>query len=52
MGMENTNCRGIQAQFDTCMKDSLGMDRPPLGYFSLIRVHESDRYVYQSVFGI
>jgi len=45
MGMENTNCRGIQAKFDTCMKDSLGMDRPPLGYFSLIRVHESDRPV-------
>ena len=42
-GLANMNCRNIQAKFDTCMKDNLGMDRPPLGYYSLIRVHESDR---------
>lgn len=41
--MESRLCRDIQAKFDNCMKENMGLDRPPLGYYSLIRVHDSNR---------
>ena len=34
---------GAQAKFDGCMKEKLNMDRPPYGYFNMIRVHETSR---------
>lgn len=33
----------FQLKFDGCMKEKNGMDRPPYGYFNLIRVHDSSR---------
>ena len=30
-------------KLDGCMKEKLDLDRPPYGYFSLIRVHDTDR---------
>ncbi|KAK6183218.1 hypothetical protein SNE40_010741 [Patella caerulea] len=41
--MELKGCREFQSIFDNCIKEKLGQDRPPLGYFSKIRVHESKR---------
>ena len=37
------SCRATQAVFDKCVKDTLGQDRPHLGYFAAPRVHHSDR---------
>jgi hypothetical protein len=33
----------IQAVYDTCVKENLGMDRPHWGYHSLPKIHETDR---------
>lgn len=30
-------------KFDACMKEQLGMDRPPYGYFGLVKVHDTNR---------
>jgi len=36
-------CRNTQKVFDDCVKLNLGQDRPELGYFSKVRVHEAKR---------
>lgn len=36
-------CRNTQEVFDKCMKDNLGLERPSYGYFSLARVHDTER---------
>ena len=36
-------CRKTQLAFDKCVFDKLGQERPPLGYFSKIRVHDTKR---------
>merc|ERR1712037_584375 len=36
-------CRESQFKLDGCLKEKLDLDRPPYGYFGLIRVHETDR---------
>ncbi|CAG7835437.1 unnamed protein product, partial [Allacma fusca] len=41
--MTYENCRNTQAVFDSCMFEKLGMVRPPYGYFSEVRVHDSSR---------
>jgi|ERR1712038_239113 len=41
--MNLTYCRKTQAAFDKCVFDTLGQERPELGYFSRIRVHETTR---------
>lgn len=33
----------IQFKLDGCLKEKLDIDRPPYGYFGLIRVHDTDR---------
>ena len=33
----------FQFKLDGCLKEKLDLDRPPYGYFGLIRVHETDR---------
>lgn len=38
-----TLCRNTQAIFDNCMKDKLGINRPPYDYFSKPFVHDSKR---------
>jgi len=38
-------CRESQFKLDGCLKEKLDLDRPPYGYFGLIRVHETDRPV-------
>lgn len=38
-----TLCRNTQHVFDQCMKDKLGIDRPPYDYFSKPFVHDSKR---------
>ena len=35
----------FQFKLDGCLKEKLDLDRPPYGYFGLIRVHETDRPV-------
>merc|ERR1712154_493095 len=34
-------CRVTQKVFDDCVKENLGQDRPELGYFSKVRVHDA-----------
>jgi len=41
--MDFSECRKTQAAFDTCMKDKLGIDKPPFGYFCESRIHETKR---------
>jgi len=36
-------CRKTQYSFDKCIKDKIGQDRPYLGRFAEVRVHESER---------
>ncbi|CAG9766533.1 unnamed protein product [Ceutorhynchus assimilis] len=38
-----TPCRKTQAVFDKCVKDNLGLDRPPFDYFNRVHVHKSPR---------
>lgn len=38
-----TKCRRTQAVFDNCMKEKLGINRPPYDYFSKPFVHDSLR---------
>jgi len=41
--MDFDKCRNTQAAFDGCMKDKVGIDRPPFGYLCETKVHESTR---------
>lgn len=36
-------CRKPQAVFDKCLKEHLNLERPPVGYFSMVRVHKTSR---------
>lgn len=36
-------CRKTQAKFDKCMVEKLGIERPPIGYFSSVRIHDTTR---------
>lgn len=37
------SCRKRQKPFDECMIARMGIQRPALGYFSLIRLHRTER---------
>lgn len=41
--MHFKRCRKTQATFDKCIFESLGQERPGLGYFSKVRVHHTNR---------
>ena len=43
--MKYSACRETGAVFDACMKEKMGMDRPHFGYHSLVKVHQTDRWV-------
>ncbi|KAL0859092.1 hypothetical protein ABMA27_010935 [Loxostege sticticalis] len=36
-------CRNTQGVFDKCMLDNLNLERPPFGYFTEARVHDTKR---------
>ncbi|XP_063217840.1 NADH dehydrogenase [ubiquinone] 1 alpha subcomplex subunit 8 [Bacillus rossius redtenbacheri] len=36
-------CRKTQAVYDKCVTDNLGIERPPVDYFSKVRVHNTSR---------
>ncbi|CAH1116445.1 unnamed protein product [Phaedon cochleariae] len=36
-------CRKTQGVFDKCVKDNLGMERPPYDYFARVHVHKTAR---------
>lgn len=36
-------CLDNRDYFDNCMKNKMNLERPPLGYFSQIRIHNSSR---------
>ncbi|XP_072387051.1 NADH dehydrogenase [ubiquinone] 1 alpha subcomplex subunit 8 [Diabrotica undecimpunctata] len=36
-------CRKTQAVFDKCVKDNIGLDRPPYDYFNQVHVHKTER---------
>merc|ERR1711894_94355 len=37
------NCRKQQKVLDKCLFDKIGVGRPAIGYFSMVRVHKTDR---------
>ena len=37
------SCRKTQKKFDDCVLEKLGQERPEVGYFSRVRVHDSKR---------
>jgi NADH dehydrogenase (ubiquinone) 1 alpha subcomplex subunit 8 len=37
------SCRQEQGFYDHCMREKLGIERPPFGYFTQLRVHETSR---------
>ncbi|XP_046580147.1 NADH dehydrogenase [ubiquinone] 1 alpha subcomplex subunit 8-like [Haliotis rubra] len=41
--MNLKNCRRTQVLFDNCVKENLGQERPPLGYFAKVRTHDTNR---------
>ncbi|KAH8024050.1 hypothetical protein HPB51_020808 [Rhipicephalus microplus] len=41
--MDYYYCRKTQAALDSCMLDKLGIERPHLGYFSMPRIHHTER---------
>ncbi|ESO96503.1 hypothetical protein LOTGIDRAFT_115810 [Lottia gigantea] len=41
--MDFSKCRRMQAPFDNCVKEKIGVERPPLGYFTRLREHETSR---------
>ncbi|GFO30086.1 NADP dehydrogenase [ubiquinone] 1 alpha subcomplex subunit 8 [Plakobranchus ocellatus] len=41
--MDFKGCRKTQATYDNCIKQYLGQDRPELGYFSKVRLHNTSR---------
>lgn len=38
-----SRCRQEQAIFDECMLRKMGMERPPFGYFTQVRLHDPER---------
>ncbi|XP_072937593.1 NADH dehydrogenase [ubiquinone] 1 alpha subcomplex subunit 8 [Epargyreus clarus] len=36
-------CRKTQGVFDKCMLEKMNLERPPFGYFTEVRVHDSKR---------
>jgi len=36
-------CRKTQAAYDTCVKDTMAIERPHFGYFCLPKIHDTDR---------
>ncbi|KAL7671113.1 hypothetical protein ACOME3_006022 [Neoechinorhynchus agilis] len=36
-------CKKTQKQFELCASEKLKLDRPPVGYFNMIRVHKTKR---------
>ncbi|CAG2163140.1 unnamed protein product [Oppiella nova] len=36
-------CRKEQGLYDQCMTEKMGLERPPLGYFTQVRVHDTQR---------
>ncbi|RWS24536.1 NADH dehydrogenase-like protein [Leptotrombidium deliense] len=36
-------CREQQAAADYCLSNKLGVERPPMGYFTSVRLHDSER---------
>lgn len=38
-----TRCRKTQAVLDKCVKDNLGIERPPYDYYSRVHVHKTAR---------
>uniref|UniRef100_A0A0N5AAQ2 NADH dehydrogenase [ubiquinone] 1 alpha subcomplex subunit 8 n=1 Tax=Syphacia muris TaxID=451379 RepID=A0A0N5AAQ2_9BILA len=38
-----SDCRESQRYFDRCMEEKMGAERPKMGYFSKLHVHETDR---------
>ncbi|CAI9724452.1 Hypothetical predicted protein [Octopus vulgaris] len=45
--MNFQNCRKTQNVFDECVKEKLGIERPYVGYFSKIRLHDTQRPRFQ-----
>jgi len=41
--MNLSMCRKTQVAYDKCVFDKIGVERPELGYFSRIRVHDTTR---------
>ncbi|XP_022127393.1 NADH dehydrogenase [ubiquinone] 1 alpha subcomplex subunit 8 [Pieris rapae] len=37
------HCRKTQGVFDQCMLENLNLERPPFGYFTEVRVHDTKR---------
>jgi NADH dehydrogenase (ubiquinone) 1 alpha subcomplex subunit 8 len=37
------NCRREQRVYDLCMEKKMGLPKPPFGYFTQVRVHDSKR---------
>lgn len=36
-------CRREEKIFDSCMKHKMGKEKPPFGYFTQVRIHQSER---------
>lgn len=47
----NYRCRKTQKKFDDCVFDKLGWERPPIGYFSRIRLIDSGRKISLHICG-
>jgi len=41
--MDFKNCRKTQAVYDDCVKENLGQDRPDIGHFTKVRIHDAKR---------
>ncbi|GAB1607327.1 NADH dehydrogenase [ubiquinone] 1 alpha subcomplex subunit 8-like [Argonauta hians] len=41
--MNFSHCRKTQKAFDECVQEKLGIERPYIGYFSKVRIHDSQR---------
>ncbi|KAJ8307480.1 hypothetical protein KUTeg_015564 [Tegillarca granosa] len=41
--MDFRYCRKQQKVLDKCLFEKMGISRPPIGYFSMVRVHKTDR---------
>ncbi|XP_069954150.1 NADH dehydrogenase [ubiquinone] 1 alpha subcomplex subunit 8 [Cherax quadricarinatus] len=43
VNLEYRHCRNTQAIFDKCVLDTLGMERPEIGYFCRPKIHDTKR---------
>lgn len=41
--MDDFSCRKTEAALDKCVFDNLSVERPHLGFFSMPRIHKTDR---------